>query len=323
MREKEGAPTEAEKKLADEVRTLQDAQKSKVMKLEQAQAELRALEKKLQKAEAAAPYAPKEGMPTWVGPLAITVVLMIAVLGVAAFFVFRPKPPSSQTQPAGQTVVAQNEETAPTAAPPAAPVAVVPEPKPQGARMLKFPDARALGALHFRPWDGKEWKQAGAAKGAVNVPANTAVKLVMDQDAKKDLAPLKDLDPNALQSLVVIGNDLTDELFTPVEHLTGLLSLEVMSGSLTAASLERLRPLVMLEELSLDSVRLGDDAMEVLNSFPRLRSLGLHGSTVSNAAAVTIKKLRGLKRLDIRGAEVSKQAVVLFETDMRTCELVK
>jgi Leucine-rich repeat (LRR) protein len=183
-----------------------------------------------------------------------------------------------------------------------------------------------VGALQVRDWrktDVTAWKPFGrAARGPVAIPAGTAVKLIVGQNDSKDLTPLRRLAPDALDALILVGNDLTDEGLASIEGLTGLRRLEINSTNATDAGVARLKGLTALRELDLYGLKLTDEGLAVLENFPKLERLAIAYCGITNAGLVHVKKLSGLRRLIIAGTRVSPEGLTVLKYDMPRCEII-
>ncbi|HOT49794.1 MAG TPA: hypothetical protein PLI07_02380, partial [Candidatus Hydrogenedentes bacterium] len=206
---------------------------------------------------------------------------------------------------------------------PAAPV--LPEAdKPQGQRTLVFPNNRSMGQLFERDWNAtgaKPWKPIGRAERTITIPAGKVVKLVVNQSDSKDLSPLVPLGPDALHTLVLIGNDVTDVSMASLAGMTGLRRLDVNSSGVTDAGLKHLANLSNLRELSLAGLKMTDEGFSVINHFPLLESLSVTDCAITNAVLPHVKKLTGLRRLTISGTKVSQEGMTLLKYDMPKCEI--
>jgi hypothetical protein len=175
-----------------------------------------------------------------------------------------------------------------------------------------------------RPWnstDVKAWIRLGPARGTVSIPAGVAVKLVVVQEQVRDLSPIARLSPDAIQSIILVGNDLTDDAMSCIAGLTGLRQIEVTSTNVSDAGIAGLKGLRALQELSLYGVKLTDDGLAMLESFPHLETLNIGQCGISNAGLVHIKKLATLRRLSISGTKVSPEGLTVLKYDMPQCRI--
>ena len=207
-----------------------------------------------------------------------------------------------------------------------APVPITQPGADQPARTFIFPAAQSLGMLHAREWnieDAKAWKPLGPARGEVSVPAGKVVKLVIGQGETKDLTPLSQLSPDALDSLILIGNDLTDAGLAAISGLTGLRRIEITSSKVTDAGLAALKGMSGLRELHLYGLSLTDEGLAALEDLKTLEVLEIAQSGISNSGLVHIKKLTGLRRLIISGTKVSQEGLTVLKYDLPRCEVVQ
>lgn len=117
-------------------------------------------------------------------------------------------------------------------------------------RTLTFPDT-PFGLLMTRPWDLPvwNWNELGLAQGAVEIPANQEVLLVVYPAWKRDLSPLDKLEPDDLQSLHLRAATIDDTQLTHIGRLTGLRTLDLRDTDVTEAGLIHLHELVNLRKL--------------------------------------------------------------------------
>ena len=180
--------------------------------------------------------------------------------------------------------------------------------------------------LYARAWDStdsKGWKRLGPARSEVDVPAGKVVKLVNGQGESKDLGPLSQLPPDALDSLTLLGNDLTDAEVGALSGLTGLRWLEITSSGVGDAGLAALKGLSGLRELHLYGLNLTDEGLRVLENLTHLEVLEIAQSGIGNSGLVHLKKLTNLRRLLISGTKISPEGLTVLKYDMPNCEVVQ
>lgn len=132
-------------------------------------------------------------------------------------------------------------------------------------RTVTFPD-EPMGLLMTRPWDLPvwNWTELGPAQGAVDVPANQELLLVVYPAWKDDLSPLAKLDPSDLQGLHLRPAPIGDTQLDHIAHLTGLRTLDLRETQVTVGGLSRLRGMTNLKKLWLPGeIKLSDaDALK-------------------------------------------------------------
>jgi hypothetical protein len=167
----------------------------------------------------------------------------------------------------------------------------------KSTRVLHFPSGRSLGWVKI-PCAGPDphdnWDLAGDATGDVAIPPATPVRLMVEDKAAADLAPLGALSPDDLQQLYLVQTEVTDDQLVHIARLTGL---EVLTLGLTEVSdtgLALLRPLQRLRRLYLNATCVSDRGLVHLRAFPHLESLSLGGSLVTDAG---LHHLYGPRRL--------------------------
>jgi len=216
------------------------------------------------------------------------------------------------------------------------------------ARTITFPN-RTIGFVYFRSWkstNNDDWKRAGDAQGTVSVPEGKDAKLEVGYDAGKDLSPLAKLKPDALDSLTLIGEYVTDRQLSYVTGLTGLRRLDmncenvtdagiaklakltglrtlvITNAQMTNEGLRALEPLRNLQELRMDHVKITDQGLGVLSSFPHLQDLSISHADITNKGTNQLKPLKQLKRLSIQDTGVSNAMLTLLESDLPNTKII-
>ena len=190
---------------------------------------------------------------------------------------------------------------------------------PSATRILSFPSGQCTGNLCLEPksgpgWDPKRvslsygWEYLGIARGAVRVPKDRNVQLIVrlalgpresaklraqnpqahqltiaDRTRKDpdDLSGLSELDPNDLFWLSVgtemyLRTGADPRIFEPISRLTGLRILSLFSTGITDEDLEHLRSLRSLRGLELTQASIGSRGLAVLMDLPALVYLDLN-----------------------------------------------
>ncbi len=141
-----------------------------------------------------------------------------------------------------------------------------------GARSVQFPD-RAMGLLMVRAWDLPiwNWVELGPARGAVQVPANRELMLVVYPEWKDDLSPLARLSANDLQSLHLRPAAIGDSQVAHILHLDGLRTLDLRDTNITPAGVRQLAALRNARRIWLPP-QIGDDVRaELAKALPECR----------------------------------------------------
>ena len=214
---------------------------------------------------------------------------------------------------------------------PQAVITVAPAPLPAlsqqapAARTVNF-GSRELGKLFTRKWNagpGSAWTEFGRAKGKVVLPANKAVKLEIAYDAASDLSVLAKLDPNALHSIGLIGDNVSDAELRHAAALTGLRGFRILLGKrVTDKGLAVLANMPYLQELELNQVHVTDKGLAFLTETPRLESLSISSAPITNASLTQFKELKMLRKLHIEATAISPRALNIIKIDLPECEIV-
>jgi thiol-disulfide isomerase/thioredoxin len=176
-----------------------------------------------------------------------------------------------------------------------------------GERLVKFRGDASLGALKIRDWDSAadEWKDLGPAKGEIRVPAQKALRLEISKQSAAGLPGLSEVDPTALQALVVQEVRLDSGLLTWISRLAGIDSLRIEKCNLADSDLDVLKPLRGLRELSLSQTLVTDDGLKSMKGFKTLEDLDLSHTRVSDAGLKHVGSLTRLIRLNLSETKVT------------------
>jgi len=117
------------------------------------------------------------------------------------------------------------------------------------------------------------------------------------------LARLKGL--THLQSLSLVGTEVTDAGLAYVKELTGLTSLHLSHTKISDAGLEHLKGLEKLSQLSLDKTHVAGPGLVHLKGLASLRQLALSGEKFSDAGLQHLGALTGLEKLTLSGPQIT------------------
>ncbi|MCH5375535.1 MAG: hypothetical protein JJ992_16315, partial [Planctomycetes bacterium] len=114
-----------------------------------------------------------------------------------------------------------------------------------------------------------------------------------------------------LQTLVVEGPSITDQLAPKIAEAEGLTSLSMFNTLINDAGIAQLSGLKSLKAIDLRvSPLITDQAMETLAAMPELRAVRLSGVNVTDAGIETLLSLPRLSELDIRNCRgVTKKGI--------------
>jgi predicted nucleic acid-binding Zn-ribbon protein len=193
---------------------------------------------------------------------------------------------------------------------------------PPEARILRFPDDRSLGVLFTRKWTAQplgQWNRLGAAQGAVAIPAEQAVRLVVDSAAATDLSPLARLEPDALHTIELVGKEANDEAMLHVGRLTGLRGINLSYTGVTNAGLMQLASLRFLTQVTLLDIDMNREGFMVFDpaNFPFLEYLSIERAKIDNASLARFKSLAGsLDSLHIANTGVTQEGMLELKRSM-------
>lgn len=171
---------------------------------------------------------------------------------------------------------------------------------PPPARMVRFSVDNPIGALRARPWDASDgaWRRKGAAQGPISLAAGQVLELRVENKSDTNLSSLLKLEHNALHTLILRGEDITDEQFSYVTHLTSL------------------------QELAIVSTTVSEEQLASLTNFRHLRSLNLRGTPVSNATVKVLASMQWLRELELRDTGIEKESLRALHATLTDCTII-
>jgi hypothetical protein len=146
-------------------------------------------------------------------------------------------------------------------------------------RTLRFPDDASLGALFIRDWayasasigaDIGNWVEHGEARGDVVIPEGKEARLVVSPGQSANLAALRRLGANALQSLDLHDCPVGDAGMAHIAHLTGIFKLSIDNTLVGPNGYIQLRRLTSLREASIIGTTLGEAGRRFIGQQPFL-----------------------------------------------------
>jgi len=198
--------------------------------------------------------------------------------------------------------------------------------KPDGSRVLHFPEDRHLGTLYvkdadtrreiktFHYWiDGTRWEFLDVARGEVVVPPNRHVRLMLSIEGWRDLSPLARLAPDDLYEITfklhLPGAPRPDDRCMPhLAHLTGLKELNLWQTDITDEGLRVVAGLKSLERLTLPD-RVTNEGLAHVATLPALKALHFKKNEVTDAGLVHIEKLQTLEELELGGEKLTNRGL--------------
>ncbi len=161
------------------------------------------------------------------------------------------------------------------------PPSIATAPAPSG-RTLKFPADVSLGSILIRDWgystnlQGKQenkWQSLGEARGKVDIPDGKEVQLRVSPVQAANLAAIRRLGSQALQSLNLNDCPVGDVEMGYIAHLTGLFQLSIDGTRVSPAGYEKLYRLTSLREISMTGTRLGVPGRIFIGNQPYLADI--------------------------------------------------
>jgi Leucine-rich repeat (LRR) protein len=198
-------------------------------------------------------------------------------------------------------------------------------------RVLRFPAERAIGTLfiydHARTLVGDEaegeWEEA-EARGEVTIPAGKAVRLAVHYSVS-DLSPFAELQANDLQALYLrdasTAGAVIDDSLRNIQHLTGLLALEISGKQVTDASLVHLRRLTSLNCLSLAWTNITDSGLMLISHLRDLKTLFLTCTQVTDSGLAQIARFTKLESLYLGAVSITSAGLRHIE-NLRSLRLL-
>lgn len=168
------------------------------------------------------------------------------------------------------------------------------------ARVVRFSADASVGGLRARPWDGSggAWRSRGEARGPIWLAAGQVLELRTKDGGNTDLSSLSKLEHDTLHTLILRGEEITDEQFSFVTHLTSL------------------------QELVIVSTTVSEEQLASLTNFRHLRSLNLKGTPVSAATVNVLASMQWLRELDLRDTGVEEDSLRALHATLTRCAIV-
>jgi Leucine Rich repeat len=183
---------------------------------------------------------------------------------------------------------------------------------------VRFPDDHAVGnytivdCRYQLDWMANLWPYvkgdipsylegtAGEARGEVVVPQGMGLYLWFPTITSANIEALTALRPDDVQFLDLDNHDRLDEaLLAPIEHLTGLLKVDLDDTVVGDAGVLHLRPLTNVRILNLTMTGIGDVGLEAFEEMHELQVLQLGWAETTGAGFAHLGGLRHLKVLNL------------------------
>lgn len=194
---------------------------------------------------------------------------------------------------------------------------------PSEGRIVHFPTDRSMGTLYiqdegvinipwaFSKWDDSpedQWQILCPAQGDVVVPPGKRLSLYIpnDKNVWKDLSPLKNLKPNDLYQLCILGyisvmTNPNDTCMPHIAHLTGLKELYLKWTDISTKGLQYIKDFHSLEYLYLPT-RIDDSTMIFISRFKSLKGLYFSRTgQVTDDGLAALQQLPNLEEITFDG----------------------
>lgn len=198
-----------------------------------------------------------------------------------------------------------------------------------GPAVLNFP-GQSLGTITFMPPEGRSsfmfigpHQRMSQAVGEVHLPKGQMCYLTVSYDAAVDPSVFAKCLPNQIAVLNFDKLPITNAGLKNIEHLTGLVGLELRDTDIGDAGLEHIAKVRSLECLDLDSTNItavgvaslkplnnmltlslarnpiGGSCLTVMRSFPRLRILDIKQMRLTDKSLLSLIGMNNLEDLDV------------------------
>lgn len=183
-------------------------------------------------------------------------------------------------------------------------------------RVLSFPSDYSMGELYV----GKT--RLGDAQGEVTVLLDDKVSLIIGEDAKGDLAPLADFDPDDLYEIIAIQSDLHDDALIYLAHLTGLERLDFSESPVTDVGIHHLAALKNLTELNLSGTNISGNSFATVAGAEKLTHLSLEDvDEIEPSELNQLKALSELEELKLIGSDVTPKQLTGLQVALPHCTI--
>lgn len=209
------------------------------------------------------------------------------------------------------------------------------------SRTLNFPQDRSLGML-FRP-DHKyddaiwfNWESIGDARGPVDVPAKTRLRLDVTDLTAENTAALLALPGGLIEQLRVVGDcdaeslakilhhhrvtqlclrsPMTDAVASAIAQSDSITHLLPAHGGITGAQVAIVAQSRSIESMHIGGPQLTDDCVGSIAAMPALKSLILGNADIGDEGIVRLAKHPTLESFKGHGIDLSDRAVAALAT---------
>lgn len=202
-------------------------------------------------------------------------------------------------------------------------VVFIEETSPPIERVLRFPANQAIGRLLVREWSlsgDDEWRDFKEARGTIAIAAGLEAKLVIDSQSAGNLAPLETIEPNALHTIELSAESVTDETLSHLRNLTGLQGLNLFyTNNVTDKGFEFLDGLRQLRAVDLYGVQISDEGFSVFEDCSRMQRLFVRGVPITMKSLPMLREMKSLRTLHLENTGILPEALVTLRYDMPWC----
>lgn len=202
------------------------------------------------------------------------------------------------------------------------------------AKTIRFPHRHSIGSLyvaHETQPDEYEllnqvrglvttpenqpinWEWLDEARGKINVPPNHKLKLKISSAVATSLAPLSQVDPDALHVLDLSRTRVTDRAMSNIAHLSGLKILELGYTNVSDEGLSEILGLKQLLSLGLTRSCITDDGLDFVGKLTSLKELWLNGCNITDKGVASLGDLKELIQLGLSSTGLTDRGLASFK----------
>lgn len=204
-------------------------------------------------------------------------------------------------------------------------VVFIEETSPPLDRQLAFPTDRAIGRIRVRDWSlsgDDPWNDFTEARGIVRIKAGQEAKLVVDSENATNLTSLETIDPNALHSIEMSGNAITDASLANLRYLTGLQGLNLFyTKNVTDEGFKFLDDLRRLRSVDLYGVPITDEGFAAFDDCNRMQRLFLRSVPITVKSLAMLRKMTSLRTLHLEATGIPEEGLTTLKYDMPWCQI--
>lgn len=233
-------------------------------------------------------------------------------------------------------------------------------------KKLTFPSRYSIGSVYLAPakqpesWELLQvpqglvtkpenqpinWDWLDEARGTLSIPADSKVKLKINNSASTRLDCLVDLSTDSIHTLDVSRTGVTDESIPLIMHLNQLQVLELAytaisdegamlfsqlkhlhtlgltHAAITNTGLHEIAKLSELRELWLNGTLVDDEGMSYVSQLTKLVLLGLSSTRVTSEGLEELYNLKGLLRLYMFNTALDEKTADEFRKNLKQCRV--